>query len=104
MTTLPAELARPGELIDAAIAVNEAPTLVEAFQVLAEAGLSILGAPRVGVTLWEGERNGRVMATAGSALPLVGTEVPGTDALLDALRTGLPYSGLVQTAHLDPET
>ena len=45
--TLSADLARQHELIDAAIAVNEAPTLDEAFQVLADAGIKILGADRL---------------------------------------------------------
>jgi PAS domain S-box-containing protein len=101
-TTLPAELARPAELIDAAIAVNEAPTLTAAFRVLAEAGLSLLGAETVGVTVWDGGDLGAVMAGAGTRSVPIGQLVPPTPELAEAIVSGEPYSGPVRTAHLPP--
>jgi PAS domain S-box-containing protein len=45
--TLPGAPARRRELVDAAIAVNDAPTLDAAFQILCDAGRSLVGAARV---------------------------------------------------------
>ena len=52
-TTIPLDQALQRELIDAAIAVNEAPSLDQAFQVLAEAGTGLLGCDRIAVVLWD---------------------------------------------------
>jgi PAS domain S-box-containing protein len=48
--TLPGAPARQRELVDAAIAVNDAPTLDAAFQILCDTGRSLVGAARVNLT------------------------------------------------------
>ena len=92
--TLSADLARQHELIDAAIAVNEAPTLDDAFQVLADAGIVLLGADRLSVVVWSDDlRTGTVRAGAGTATASIGAEVPADDHTLSALLTGEPSAG-----------
>jgi PAS domain S-box-containing protein len=92
--TLSADLARQHELIDAAIAVNEAPTLDEAFQVLADAGIALLGADRLSVVGWESDlKSGVIRAGAGTAAASVGGTVPADEDSLGALLTGQPYVG-----------
>jgi PAS domain S-box-containing protein len=51
--TLPEAPARQRELIDAALAVNDAPTPTEAFQILRDRGRSLVGADRVEVAVCE---------------------------------------------------
>jgi two-component system NtrC family sensor kinase len=78
-------------LIDAAIAVNEAPTLTGAFQVLADAGLAILGCDRLAVVTWNDDLTlGTIRADTG---PGVGELVPATDASAEELRNNLVYAG-----------
>jgi PAS domain S-box-containing protein len=89
--TLSADLARQHELIDAAIAVNEAPTLDDAFQVLADAGIALLGADRLSVVVWNDDLSiGTVRAGAGTARESIGAEVPADEHTLRALLTGEP--------------
>jgi PAS domain S-box-containing protein len=81
-------------LIDAAIAVNAAPSLREAFQVLADAGLTLLGADRMDVTEWDDALIvGTVVAAAGAARDDIGTSVASTTQLRTRLRDGQPYVG-----------
>jgi signal transduction histidine kinase len=49
--TVPARFARRSDAIDAALAVNEAPTLEDAFRLLAEGARGLVGAERVTVVL-----------------------------------------------------
>ena len=92
--TLSADLARQHELIDAAIAVNEAPTLDEAFQVLVDAGITILGAERLVVVVWHDELDrGAIRAGAGMAEGSLGAEVPADEQTLACLISGEPYVG-----------
>src|SRR5947209_8091009 len=85
--------ARERDLIDAAIAVNEAPSLDQAFAVLAETGLSLLGAAWLAVVVWDaGLRSGIIHAGAGEAGKFVGVVVEGDDETADAIRTGAHYS------------
>jgi len=92
--TLSADLARQHELIDAAIAVNEAPTLDDAFQVLADAGIGLLGADRLSVVVWNHDLSiGTVRAGAGTARASIGAEVPTDEHTLSALHTGEPSIG-----------
>jgi PAS domain S-box-containing protein len=92
--TLSADLARQHELIDAAIAVNEAPTLDDAFQVLADAGIALLGADRLTVIVWSRDlTSGVIHAGAGISAASVGTTVPADDHTLEALLSGEPYVG-----------
>ncbi|MDX6427441.1 MAG: two-component system, sporulation sensor kinase [Gaiellaceae bacterium] len=92
--TLSADLARQHELIDAAIAVNEAPTLDEAFQVLADAGIALLGADRLVVIVWTPDlESGVIRAGAGLPAGSIGVEVPADEEAIGALRTGEPYIG-----------
>src|SRR6478752_583019 len=92
--TLSADLARQHELIDAAIAVNEAPTLDEAFQILADAGIAILGAERLVVVVWHGELDrGAIRAGAGISDGSIGVEVPADELTLACLVSGEPYIG-----------
>ncbi|HUZ81603.1 MAG TPA: ATP-binding protein [Gaiellaceae bacterium] len=78
-------------MIDAAIAVNEAPTLDEAFQVLAETGLALLDCGRLVVVAWNDELSlGTIRADTGASL---GELVPATDGSAEAIRTETVYSG-----------
>ena len=89
-TILP-DHAHQRELIDAAIAVNEAPTLDEAFQALARAGLSLLDCDRLTVVAWnDGLSLGTIRADTGASL---GEPVPAMDGSADAIRNELAYSG-----------
>jgi PAS domain S-box-containing protein len=102
--TLSADLARQHELIDAAIAVNEAPTLDEAFQVLADAGIALLGADRLSVVGWESDlKSGLIRAGAGTATGSIGVTVPADEHTLGALLTGQPYVGPPILEGLPPE-
>ena len=88
---LSADLAHQHELIDAAIAVNEAPTLDEAFQILAKAGLALLAADRVWVTVWSDDlTSGVIRAAAGATIVALGATVPGDQHSIDALLSGEP--------------
>jgi PAS domain S-box-containing protein len=92
--TVSADLARQHELIDAAVAVNEAPTLDEAFQVLADAGIVLLGAERLSVIVWNAElSHGIIRAGAGTSAASIGAEVPSDEQTLAALISGEPYVG-----------
>ncbi len=99
--TLSADLARQQELIDAAIAVNEAPTLDDAFQVLADTGIGLLGADRLSVVVWNNDlSSGAVRAGAGTATASIGADVPADDHSLAALLTGEPTIGPPDTDDL----
>lgn len=93
-TTLARELGDPSALIDAAIAVNEAPTLGEAFQILADAGLALLAADRIGVTLWdERAERGTIVAGSGLAAEDIGLTIPGSPAVAATLASGDVHVG-----------
>jgi PAS domain S-box-containing protein len=99
--TLSADLARQHELIDAAIAVNEAPTLEDAFQVLADAGIKLLDADRLAVIVWTGDLStGVIRAGAGMSAAAIGGDVPADEQTLEALLSGEPYVGPPITAGL----
>ncbi|HEV7640203.1 MAG TPA: hypothetical protein VGO39_04930, partial [Gaiellaceae bacterium] len=92
--TLSADLARQHELIDAAIAVNEAPTLDEAFQALVDAGITILGADRLVVVVWQSDlEHGVIRAGAGVSEGSLGIEVPSDPQTLACLVSDGPYIG-----------
>jgi PAS domain S-box-containing protein len=82
------------ELIDAAIAVNAAPSLQAAFQVLADTGLALLGADRMGVTEWDAALIvGKIVAAAGEAQGDVGATISSSTQLRTRLRDGGAYVG-----------
>ncbi len=84
-------LAQQRGLIDAAIAVNEAPTLDEAFQVLAEAGLALIGCDRLAVVAWNDSLSlGTVRADTG---PSLGEPVPATAGSAEAILNETVYAG-----------
>jgi PAS domain S-box-containing protein len=92
--TLPAHPASDHELIDAVIAVNEAPTLVEAFQVLAETGLALLGSNHLWVVVWNDDLTmGEIAAAAGAAQGWLGDQIPANEPSVSSLTTGEPYAG-----------
>ena len=92
--TPPASLARQHELIDAAIAVNEAPTVDGAFQVLVEAGIALLSADRLWVVVWSDDlTTGVIRAVGGASSALVGERVPSDPHSVAALLSGEPYVG-----------
>jgi PAS domain S-box-containing protein len=85
------DLAHQRELIDAAIAVNEAPTLGEAFQILADTGAALLGCERLTVVAWNNEVTvGTICADTGSS---VGKLVSATTFAAEKIRTEPVYSG-----------
>jgi PAS domain S-box-containing protein len=97
-------LARQHELIDAAIAVNEAPTLDGAFQVLADAGIGLLGADRLAVVVWTPDlTTGEIRAGSGTAAGAIGLTVPADELTINALVTGEPYVGPPVLGHVPPE-
>jgi PAS domain S-box-containing protein len=66
-------------LIDAILAVNEAPTFAGAFQALAEAGVELLGADSLWVVVRHDDlRAGEIVAGAGPAAAWIGSSVPPT--------------------------
>jgi PAS domain S-box-containing protein len=92
--TLSADLARQHELIDAAIAVNEAPTIDDAFQVLADAGITLLGAEHLAVVVWSSDLStGVLRAGSGMSASSVGVDVPADEHTIEALISGEPYVG-----------
>ncbi len=103
-TTLGSNSARQRELIDAAIAVNEAPSLDEAFQVLADTGLALLQADRLSVVVWdETLRAGVVRADASDGRSHVGAVFGERSASAGTLADGGPRLGAVDTAGLPTE-
>jgi PAS domain S-box-containing protein len=104
ITTLPTGLERQRALIDAALAVNDAPTLSEAFQALADAALEVLGADRLTVVEWcEDLSSGTVTAVAGEGADWLGAEIPSDEQTVAALVTGAAYAGLPVLDGLEPE-
>ena len=94
MISLPVAPAGQHQLIDAVIAVNEAPTLAGAFQVLAETGLALLKSENLWVTVWNDDLSvGEIVAGAGPAHDWVGQTVPSDPELLQSLASGEPYAG-----------
>jgi signal transduction histidine kinase len=91
-------------LIDAAIAVNEAPTLDEAFQVVADAGIALLRADRLSVVVWADDlSSGTITAAAGEAINALGQELPADAHSLSALLAGEPVVASPLTEGLTPE-
>jgi PAS domain S-box-containing protein len=86
-----AERAHERQLIDAAVAVNGAADLDEAFAVLTETALSLLGADRTSVVVWDANvQRGVVHASAGAGAEHGPREVgPGEEAYQAAV-TGRP--------------
>jgi PAS domain S-box-containing protein len=81
--------------------VNEAPTLDDAFQVLADTGIGLLGADRLAVVVWSDDLSrGVIRAGAGTATAAIGVEVPADEQTIQALVTGDPYVGLPITEGL----
>jgi len=104
MITLPAAPAAQHQLIDAVLAVNEAPTLTGAFQVLAETGLDLLGADHLWVVVWSDDlTTGEVAATAGGATAWRGEQVPSDAHSIESISTGEPYAGPPILDGLSPE-
>jgi len=102
--TISGDLARQHELIDAAIEVNEAPTLDEALQVVADACVSLLGADRLSVVVWNDDLSGGIVrAAAGQAVHALGLAVPADPKSLEALVAGEPVVGGPATDGLAPE-
>ena len=73
--TVSTELAPRSDVIEAALAINEAPTLAEAFRVLAEAARDLVGADSVTVVAGDDDSGDEVVqaatgdpADAGNAL------------------------------------
>jgi PAS domain S-box-containing protein len=92
--TLPGKAAGQHQLIDAVIAVNEAPTLAGAFQVLAESGLDLIGADHFWVVVWSDDlASGEITAAAGRAADWLGEPILSDSHLLEAMATGEPYAG-----------
>ncbi len=92
--TLPVKPAGQHELIDAVIAVNEAPTLAGAFQILAQTGLELLGADHFWVVLWSDDLStGEIAASAGGAQSWLGDQIPVDGPLIESITTGEPYAG-----------
>ena len=92
--TLPQETAIQHGLIDAVIAVNEAPTLTGAFQVLAETGLALLGSDHLWVVVWADDlATGEVAAAAGKAVGRIGEQVISDSHVIESAATGEPYAG-----------
>ena len=91
-------------MIDAAIAVNEAPTLDEAFQVLADAGIGLLAADRLAIVVWAPDlTSGQIRAGAGTATAAIGVTVRQDESTLQALVTGDPSIGPPVTEGTPPE-
>src|SRR3954447_17295849 len=102
--TISADITRQRELIDAAIAVNEAPTLAEAFQVVADACLGLVGADRLSVVVWNDDLSGgAVRAAAGEDVEALGYQMPADRQSFEALETGEPVVGTPLTEGIPRE-
>jgi PAS domain S-box-containing protein len=79
-------------IIDAALAVNEAPTLNDAFAALVRVGQDLLRADRVSVAVWdEGLNRGVIRAVAGVDRDSIGGEIrPGTNNAYRTVVVGKP--------------
>lgn len=99
------EKPRERDLIDAALAVNAARSLDEAFAVLAETGVELLGSAWMAVVVWDAAlAEGRVHAAAGDAKSLVGIPVSGSDELRNAIRSGIAFNGHPDLEGFDEDT
>jgi PAS domain S-box-containing protein len=102
--TLPPDSSVQHDLIDAAVAVNEAPTLRNAFQVLAETGLALLAADYLWVVVWSDDlATGEVVAGAGKAADRIGEQVASDAHLIESVATGKPFAGPPILDGLSPE-
>ena len=102
--TLPADPAGHHRLIDAVLAVNGAPTLMVAFQVLAETGLELLGADHLWVVLWNDDLTaGEITAAAGGRVDSLGEQLTATVDSIESITTGEPYAGPPVFDGLSPE-
>jgi PAS domain S-box-containing protein len=92
------------QLIDAALAVNEASTLEEALEALAGSARSIVVADRVTILEWDADFQGAtIAATAGEAVAR-GTRVPSTPVASRLVARDEPFVvGEEQLAGLPPE-
>jgi PAS domain S-box-containing protein len=83
-------------LIDAAVAINAAGTVDDAFAVLAQTGLELLGAARASIAVWDDQlASGVLRAGAGEAAADVGAVLlPGKHAAWEAVSTGRPVYDL----------
>jgi len=91
--TLSAPTGVERDLIDAAVAVNEAPTLDDAFAILARTGLDLSGADAVTIASWDADRStGFVRAAVGDAVGHRGLRIPADRATRTVLK-GTPYVG-----------
>ena len=92
------------QLIDAALAVNEASTLQEALEALASSARSIVVADRVTILEWDADFQGAtIAATAGEAVPR-GTRVPSTPVASRLVARDEPFVvGEEQLAGLPPD-
>ena len=104
MISLPVIPSDQPKLIDAVIAINEAPTLPEALQVLADTGLVLLASESLWVIVWNDDLSvGEIVAGAGSARAWVGRTVPSDPHVLQSLASGEPYAGPPTLDGLAPE-
>jgi PAS domain S-box-containing protein len=80
------------QLIDAAIAVNEAPTLDAALRAISETACAVTGCAYASVVIWDDElERGVLRGVAGAPEDFVGTELgPGSNASYQAVLTGRP--------------
>lgn len=92
-------------MIDAAIAVNSAPTLREAYQVLAEQCWRLLGSSRVAVAEWPSAeaQTGVIVGSAGPVGGPPGLTLERTPRVDEAIRTGKPYHGRPDLTHADSD-
>jgi PAS domain S-box-containing protein len=63
------------DLIDAALAVNDAPTLEEALSALAEAAISLTGADRISVIEWDPDYGAMTVIAGANTALRVGTRI-----------------------------
>ena len=85
--------------------MNAAPTLREAYQVLAEVAWRLLGSARVAVAEWPSANaeTGVVVGGAGPAGGAVGRTIARTPKVDEALRSGTPYHGPLDLSQAPPE-
>lgn len=92
-TTIPLDQAPQRELIDAAIAVNEAASLDAAYQELVDACLALLGCDRTVVVLWD-EALGLGVVRAETGEDARGATITATAPIARELYTGPPADTL----------
>ena len=86
-------------LIDAVVAVNEAPNLREALDALAVSAQALVAADDMWILLWDDDLRCATTQTSTSAIPKIGDRVPASELTAALIARGDTF--VVREAHVD---